>query len=80
MAYSNYVTCRFLHNDNECSCAVEKKVVLLQNVQFGSYIRWTITDPPFRPKYHKTNYRIRTPHYYGQFALSLGKESPYIYS
>lgn len=21
---------------------------------------------------------IRTPHYYGQFALSLGKESPYI--
>ena len=23
---------------------------------------------------------IRTPHYYGQFALSLGKESPYIFS
>ena len=22
----------------------------------------------------------RTPHYYGQFALSLGKESPYIFS
>ena len=23
---------------------------------------------------------IWTPHYYGQFALSLGKESPYIFS
>ena len=23
---------------------------------------------------------IRTPHYYGQFTLSLGKESPYIFS
>ena len=23
---------------------------------------------------------IRTPHYYEQFALSLGKESPYIFS
>ena len=23
---------------------------------------------------------IRTPHYYGQFALSLGKERPYIFS
>ena len=23
---------------------------------------------------------IRTPHYYGQFALPLGKETPYIYS
>ena len=23
---------------------------------------------------------IQTPHYYGQFALSLGKESPYIFS
>ena len=23
---------------------------------------------------------IRTPHYYGQFALPLGKENPYIYS
>ena len=23
---------------------------------------------------------IRTPHYYGQFALSVGKESPYIFS
>ena len=23
---------------------------------------------------------IRTPHYYGQFALSLGKEIPYIFS
>ena len=23
---------------------------------------------------------IRTPHYYGQFALSLGKENPYIFS
>ena len=23
---------------------------------------------------------MRTPHYYGQFALSLGKESPYIFS
>ena len=23
---------------------------------------------------------IRTPHYYGQFALSLGIESPYIFS
>ena len=22
---------------------------------------------------------IRTPHYYGQYALSLGKESPYIF-
>jgi len=24
-------------------------------------------------------YLIQTPHYYGQFALSLGKESPYIF-
>ena len=23
---------------------------------------------------------VRTPHYYGQFALPLGKESPYIFS
>ena len=23
---------------------------------------------------------MRTPHYYGQFALSLGNESPYIFS
>ena len=23
---------------------------------------------------------MQTPHYYGQFALSLGKESPYIFS
>ena len=23
---------------------------------------------------------IRTPHYYGQFALPLGKQSPYIFS
>ena len=23
---------------------------------------------------------IRTPHYYGQFAVSVGKESPYIFS
>ena len=22
---------------------------------------------------------VRTPHYYGQFALSMGKESPYIF-
>ena len=27
-----------------------------------------------------SNRLIRTPHYYGQFALSLGKESPYIFS
>ena len=28
----------------------------------------------------KSTRLIRTPHYYGQFALSLGKESPYIFS
>ena len=27
-----------------------------------------------------SNRLIRTPHYYGQFALSLGKESAYIFS
>ena len=30
-------------------------------------------------KYSQT-VRTRTPHYYGQFALSLRKESPYIFS
>ena len=28
----------------------------------------------------RSNPALRTPHYYGQFALSLGKESPYIFS
>ena len=27
----------------------------------------------------QSNLALRTPHYYGQFALSLGKESPYIF-
>ena len=31
--------------------------------------------PPF-----KGTHSIRTPHYHGQFALSLGKQSPYIFS
>ena len=28
----------------------------------------------------QSNPALRTPHYYGQFALSLGKENPYIFS
>ena len=28
----------------------------------------------------QSNPALRTPHYYGQFALSLGKESPYVFS
>ena len=31
-----------------------------------------------KPRFTDTRL-IRTPHYYGQFALSLGKESPYIF-
>ena len=29
---------------------------------------------------HTDTCLIWTPHYYGQFALSLGKESPYVFS
>ena len=28
----------------------------------------------------KSNPALQTPHYYGQFSLSLGKECPYIFS
>ena len=33
----------------------------------------------FKPHFTDTRL-IQTPHYYGQFALSLGKKSPYIFS
>ena len=40
-----------------------------------------VNSPQYMVKPRFTDTRlIRTPHYYGQFALSLGKESPYIFS
>ena len=34
----------------------------------------------YRETAHYRHRLLRTPHYYGQFAVSLGKESPYIFS
>ena len=68
------------HNGSWCYITVPRTFVhdcrwgLLSNGVLKAAVYGTVT-----PRSMDTRI-IRTPHYYGQFALSLGKESPYIFS
>ena len=71
-------------------CRKECKIILVQDyplkikmTQFhgGFRLKWSTWDLAFTVKSRFTDtYLIRTPRHYGQFALSLGKESRYIFS
>ena len=52
-------------------------VVLEGSIECETCICHRYSGPP--PPYTDTRL-IRTPHYYGQFAVSLGKENPNIFS
>ena len=52
---------------------------ILNKVYYPCYNGSVLVVIKVKPRFTDTHL-IRTPHYYGQFALSLGKESPYIFS
>ena len=57
----------------EKALKVESEFALLK---FSSLLFHLQSNPVLR----RDTRLIRTPHFYGQFAVSLGKESPYIFS
>ena len=66
----------------------QEKLKIMLTVKHGSYLRAAFISLKAGHKARtvltmvilRSNPALRTPHYYGQFALSIGKESPYIFS
>ena len=50
---------------------------ILNKVYYPCYNGSVLVVIKVKPRFTDTHL-IRTPHYYGQFALSLGKESPFL--
>ena len=59
------------------SLSVAKIAGILNKVYYPCYNGSVLVVIKVKPRFTDTRL-IQTPHYYGQFALSLGKESPFL--
>ena len=78
----------FVFNFSWVMHSSQEKLKIMLTVKHGSYLRAAFISLKAGHKARtvltvvilRSNPALRTPHYYGQFALSIGKESPYIFS